>query len=273
MAFSLFEIGNSSGRPIFLYEMVWGTTAWRYTSADRVITHGGFNWEPVAISDDGVVQGANAVEFTVNIPANLPIVSLFRSTPPAEPITLRCLRYHKDDPDAQAITYWKGTVGNVKRSGIAKAVIFGLPTTLRRTGLRLCWERGCPHMLYDQDCKADMNAFKVATAITALTGTTITVATLGAWAGPQFAGGFIRWEPAGFTAGTYERRGIESFAGGTTFNLFGSTDRLLVGTAVNLHLGCDLTPQTCDGTFDNLPNYGGFSFMPGKSPFDGTPVF
>lgn len=273
MGFSLFEIGNTTGRPVFLYELTWGTTIWRYTSADRDVTHGGFTWTAVAISDEGVVQGASGNEFTVHIPANLPIVTLFRSTPPASPVHLRCMRYHKDDPDLEAITYWKGTVGNVKRKGIAKATIFGLPTTLRRTGLRLCWERGCPHMLYDQDCKANPDNFKVATTISALTATTITVASIGAWAGERFAGGYIRWEPAGYTAGTYERRGIESFAGTTKFNIFGSTDRLQVGQAVTLYLGCDLTPETCQGVFNNLPNYGGFNFMPGKSPFDGDPVF
>lgn len=273
MAFSLFEIGNATGRPVFLYELTWGTTVWRYTSADRVITFAGVDWAPVAISDDGVVQGANTVEFTVNIPANLPIVGLFRGTPPAEPIALRCLRYHHGDPDAQAIVYWHGTVGNVKRRGIASAVVFGLPKTLRRTGLRLCWERNCPYMLYDQDCKADADLFKVVTTITALTATTITVASLGAWAGEQFAGGFLRWEPAGFTAGTYERRGIESFVAGKLFNVFGSTDRLVVGQEIALYLGCDLTAQTCKDTFNNLPNHGGFGFMPGKSPFDGNPVF
>lgn len=274
MTFSLFEIGNATGRPIFLYEFRWGTTFWRYTSADRDIETADLNvFTAVAISDEGVVQGGQASEFRVNIPANLPIVDLFRSTPPAEPIHLSAHRYHKDDPDGELTTYWAGTVGNVKRSGFAKAIVFGIPNTLRRTGLRLCWERNCPYMLYDQDCKADMNAFSVAATITALTATTITVDTLGAWTGPQFAGGFFEWEPDGLTAGTFDRRGIDSHAAGNTFNVFGSTDRLVVGEAIRLYLGCDLTAETCNNTFNNLPNHGGFKFMPGKSPFDGNPVF
>lgn len=277
MAFSLFEIGNRTGRPVFLYELTWGAKVWRYTSADRNVEFGSYEggapitWEAIAISDEGVILGAGQREFTVNIPANLPIVDLYRSTPPAESIQLRAIRFHKDDPSGEASVYWFGTVGNVKRKDRAKAVIFGLPTSLRRTGLRLCWERNCPHMLYDQDCKADKSLFKVETTITALTGTTITVASLGAFAGTQFNGGYFEWEAD--PAPAMDRRGLESFLVGNSFNIFGSTDRIEVGEAVTLYLGCDLTPETCQGTFNNLPNHGGFRFMPGKSPFDGNPVF
>lgn len=274
MAFNLFEIGNHSGRPVSLYELTWGTTIWRYTSADRDVMFGGNSWTAVAISDDGVTQGGSASDFTVTCPVNLPVVDLFRSTPPAESIWLRCYRYHKDDPDSESIVYFVGTIGNVKRS-IGQATIFGLPlgSTLRRTGLRLCWERNCPHMLYDQDCKADKTAFDNATTVSSLTGTTITVAGLGGYAGAQYNGGFIEWTPVGATAGTIERRGIEAWTGGNTFRLFGTTDRLAAAMNITMYLGCDLTPETCDGTFDNLPNHGGFKFMPGKSPFDGDQVF
>lgn len=276
MGFSLFEIGNHSGRPVFLYELVWGLTSWLYTSADRDIEFpagSGKVYKAVAISDEGITQGGSATEFTVKLPANLPIVDLFRGTPPASPIWLRATRFHLDDPDGQSVTYFIGTVGNVKRANRAQAELIGLPIsgTVRRTGLRLCWERNCPHMLYDQDCKADMSAFKAVTTLTDKTGTTITVADIGAWAAPQFVGGFVEW--AATAEGTLDRRGIESHAGGLVFNVFGTTDRMVVGQPITLYLGCDLTAETCEGTFNNLPNHGGFSFMPGKSPFDGDQVF
>jgi uncharacterized phage protein (TIGR02218 family) len=272
MTFSLFEISNRSGRPVFLYEFSWGAKVWRYTSADRDIEgFAGFDWTAIAISDEGVILGNGPQEFRITLPANLDLVGLFRSTPPAEAIKIRALRYHRDDLDEQVAVYWTGTIGNVKRKDRAKAMIFGLPTVLRRTGLRMCWERNCPHMLYDQDCKVDRDLFKVETTITALTGTSITLGSLGAWAGEQFNGGFIEWEAD--PAPAYDRRGIESYVAGNLFNLFGTTDRLVVDQDVTVYLGCDLTPETCDGTFDNLDNHGGYRFMPGKSPFDGDPVF
>lgn len=273
MTFSLFEIGNRSGRPVHLYEFAWGETVWRYTSADRDITFDDLPWTAIAISDGGVVQGGQAVEFEISIPANLPIVDLFRSTPPATPITVRALVYHRDDPDLGGVVYWTGTVGNVKRKDRSAATIFGLPlsATFRRVGLRLCWERGCPHMLYDEECRVDKASFSTATTITAMTGTTITVGSIGAFTAERYAGGYFEWEAS--VEGTIDRRGIESSAGGLVFNVFGSTDRLEIGQAITLYCGCDLTAETCDTFFDNLSNHGGHEYMPRKSPFDGDPIY
>lgn len=280
MGFSLFEIGNHSGRPVFLYEFTWGSTVWRYTSADRDIEYelaeDGVTplvWTAISISDEGFVQGGGTAEFVIKAPISIPLVGLFRSTPPALPIQIVVRRYHRDDPDKEATVYWQGTVGNVKRSGPISARIYGLPisATFRRIGLRLCWEANCPHMLYDGECKVNRDLFKTAATITAMTGTTITVSTLGAFAGPQYAGGFFEWTAT--PEGTKDRRGIERHIAGNQFAVFGSTDRLVVGQAITLYLGCDLTAETCEMTFNNLANHGGFGFMPKKSPFDGDPVF
>lgn len=273
MGFSLTEISNFLGRPVCLYEFAWGATYYRYTSANKTISYGGADWLPLAISDSGFTQGQGAQEFVVTLPRSTPVVDLFRTTPPSGKIVLTCRRFHKDDIDQEAAVYWVGTVGNVKSKDAITSEVLGLPisSTLRRTGLRLCWEVNCPHALYDAGCRADKELFKVDTTITALTGTTFTVAGIGAFAGPQFAGGFIEWQAT--LEGTLDRRAIESHVSGTTFATLGTTDRLVIGQAVTIYLGCDLTAETCEGTFNNLPNHGGFRFMSKKSPFDGNPVF
>lgn len=273
MAFSLREISNFLGRRVCLYEFAWGNTYYRYTSADRTISWNGVDWLPLAISDNGFSQGANEQDFVVTLPRSTPIVDLFRSTPPSTKIILTCRRFHKDDPDEEAIVYWTGTVGNVRSPDAVTSEVLGLAIsrTIRRTGLRAAWEVNCIHALYGPGCKADKSLFKTDTTITALTGTTVTVASLGAFPGERFAGGFIEW--AATAEGTLDRRGIETFNGGTTLGLLSTTDRLIVGQAVTIYCGCDLTAATCRDFFNNLPNHGGFEFMPKKSPFDGNPVF
>lgn len=277
MAFKLFELSNRSGRPVFLYELRWGDTYWRYTSADRDVTWGPDDeiWSAVAISDNGVVIGAQPSDFIVSIPRDLPIVTLFRGTPPAGPVWLTCRKFHWDDPDAAPAVYWVGTVGNIKPVSRAEATLVGLSIggTMRRTGLRLPWSISCPHILYDGGCRADKNAFKNITTITAINATnrTISVAGVGAFPAARYAGGFFEW--AASVEGTLDRRGIESSLGGTSFKVFGRTDRLTVGMAVTMYLGCDLTAATCEEIFDNLPNHGGMEFMALNSPFDGKPVF
>lgn len=261
------------GRRVCLYEFAWGATIYRYTSADRIIDFDGEDWLPIAISDNGFTQGAGQQDFIVTLPRNNPIVDLFRSTPPSTPIVLTCRRFHKDDPDNEAVVYWLGTVGNVKGKDAVTAEVLGLAIsrTIRRTGLRLCWEVNCTHALYDAGCKVDKLLFKTDTTITALTGTTITVGTLGAWPGERYAGGFLEWEAT--PEGTIDRRPIESFNGGLVLGLLSTTDRLIVSQEISIFLGCDLTAETCETIFDNLTNHGGDEFMAKKSPFDGNPVF
>lgn len=279
MGFNLFEIAGFLGRPVCLYELEWGATIWRYTSADRDVEWGEDDlgapllWTAIAISDNGFTQGANSQDFEVKLPRSLPVVQLFRSTPPAIKISLVCRRFHKDDTDAEAAIYWQGTVGNVKGKNAAEAMLFGLPisSTIKRSGLRLCWEVGCPHALYDTQCRVDRELFKVETTITAMTGASVTVASLGAYPGVQFQGGYLEWIAS--AEGTPDRRAIESYAGSNTFNLLGTTDRLEVGQALTLFIGCDLSTQMCDEVFNNLANHGGHEYLASKSPFDGDPVF
>jgi uncharacterized phage protein (TIGR02218 family) len=279
MAFNLFEIASFMGRPVCLYEFAWGATFYRYTSADREIEYGEdedgnpIKWAPIAISDSGFTQGASAQDFVVTLPRANPIVDLFRSTPPSSKIVLTCRRFHRDDPANEATVYWVGTVGNVKGKDANAAEVLGLPisSTLRRTGLRLPWVVNCPHALYDAGCKANKDLFRVDTTITALTGVSVTLASFGAFAGERFAGGFLEWEAT--AEGTIDRRAIERHMGGTELALLGRTDRLVVGQAVSIYLGCDLTAATCASVFNNLPNHGGFPMLSKKSPFDGNPVF
>lgn len=273
MAFNDAEISNEDGQPVALYLLEWGNTVWRYTSADRDIEYpegSGIFYSAVAISDNGMVQGGSATnDFTVECPTNLPIVGLYRGTPPSETIWLTVRRKHQDETDAPI--YWTGTVTNVKRLDLANAQILGAPLTasFKRTGLRLCWTRECPHFLYDFGCTVDPEAYRVASTIAALTGNTVTVVDAGGHPDGWFKGGFIAWDIN--EDGTRERRMIEDHFGNVLV-IFGLTDGLALDQAVDIYPGCDRTPTTCHNKFNNLPNYGGFDFMPGVTPF-GTQIF
>lgn len=270
MTFNSAEISTQDGRPISLYLLEWGETEWCYTSADRDIEYGGRNYLAAAVSDDGMVQGGSSQnDFTLNAPANIPIVDLFRGTPPSETIWLTVRRMHYGEADAPI--YWNGTVNNVKRTDDASAQIIGKPLTasFKRTGLRLCWTRECPHFLYDAGCKVDPETYRVNAIITGKTGNTITVNTISSKPDAYFNGGFVSWEVN--DDGTIERRMIEAQAG-TLLTIFGVTDRMEIGDTVKLYPGCDRSPQTCKDKFNNLANSGDFHFMPGESPF-GTIIF
>lgn len=278
MTYEANEISTQDGQIVSLYEFKWGETIWRYTSADQTITITqdavDVDYEPIAIYDDGMVQGGSSNnDMTVTVQNDIPLVDLFRSTPPSGSIWLTIRRKHFGDPNDDWFVYWLGTIGNVKKGGMSDAKIIGrtILASFKRTGLRLSWSRNCPHMLYDTECRVNPDDFGVAATITAIADGVVTVDAAGGHPQGYFDGGLIRWQAT--IEGTFDRRSIEESPSATSFRIFGSTDRLGVGMAVTLYPGCDLTTATCDGRFNNLANHGGLEQMSGDNPFDGKNIF
>lgn len=265
MAISDFEKSNHGGRPIYFYEFRWGNSEWFYTSAERSLTLGTQEYAPVPISDDGITSGGQGrTEFKVNCAANLPVVGLFRGTPPSHNVRVTVLRKHADDPETEV--FFSGKIDNVRRTKEgAQATLLCSSSKQRRGGLRLTWSRTCPHILYDNQCRLVRAEHALAATIASVTGNSFTVevaphATVG-W----FDGGIVEWDADGL--GTIEMRAVERGASDTEFLIFGRADGLTVGQVVAMYPGCDRLATTCNAKFNNLLNYGGITQMPGESPY------
>lgn len=278
MSYQTREVSSQDGTPIALYEIVWGSTVWRYTSADADVTvdlpgEEDVLFTAIAITDSGMTQGGSSNnDLAITAPSNIPLADLFHSTPPSDEIKMTVRRQHQGEVGVPFI-YWKGFVQNVKRDeGNASIRIVGVSigAMFESQGLRLGWTRGCPHILYDSECRADPEAFVVEAEIVAMDGNSITVDTAGGHPVGYFTGGYIQWEAN--ADGTLDRRGIMASETELKLILLGTTYRLEIGLAVKLYPGCDLTDETCDLKFNNLPNYGGCRQMTGKNPFDGTAI-
>jgi len=276
------EISTSDGAPASLYRLDWDKTSWFYTNADAPIARQEIVgdqmqevvYEPRAIQDSGVTQGTSGQnDFTMDGPSDLDIVRLFRGSPPAETIWFTVRRVH-DNP-ADAPIYWKGIVTNVKRPKPASCQVIGRPLSafLKRTGLRLCWTKECPHFLYGPGCYVDKAAFAAAGTVAAFDAASITVALAEGRPAGWFRGGFVEWTAN--DDGTMERRMIEDeaeSAEGVKLSIMGIVDFLDPGQALTAYPGCNRTPEDCKNKFNNKLNYGGFENMPGASPFD-TPIW
>lgn len=271
MAYSERELSNFDGKPILLYEFSRAALAWRYCTADRDITYDEQLYSAVAISDAGVKQtGDTKVEtFDVTLPATAAVPLLWRGVAPSEKIWLRVRRLHYGDLDTQAV--FVGSIAQVSQTDEATSVLScqSIVASLRSSGLRLGWQRGCPHMLYDNQCKVDKAAYAWNATITALDGVNVQAAEFAAKPNGWFTGGFLEWS---LGSGAYERRMIQAHQGNLV-GLLGSTYGLSVGMPVTAYPGCNLTGATCANKFNNIANYGGVLHLPGKSPFDGNLVF
>lgn len=271
MTFETIEVSNDEGRPIFLYAFNLGAATWRYTSSDQDLILNGYKWIAEVISDDGVKLSGEASSDPIGItaPSRIAPVALFIGTPPSQPIVVSIYHYHEGDNEAVL-----GYIGEVLQvdfpePGSARITCDTFVVSMQRDGLRLGWQRTCPFALYDiGTCNADKTAFAVEAVISEVTQNTITVQGA-AFVNNAFNGGFIEWN---HPQRGVEARGIEGNIG-NVLTIFGLTDGLYYGLGITAYPGCDRTPKTCSDKFDNLPNYGGVPDMPGKSPFDGDPVF
>lgn len=278
MAFDTFETSNDDGRPVSLYEFRHGNTYWRYCTNDEDLEGIGLDenddpadWIAKAISDEGVTQGgSDQNDLQIALPSNLEVPALFRAGKPTGKVWLSVRRYHLGDDVTETPLLWSGTVVNASLVDKATSQLScrSLGGTYDRNGLRLAWDRMCPHPLYGVGCFVDKAEHAYPRTIATLTGTNFTCTAHTEPEEGSFTGGFVEWAR---DDGSFDRRGIE-LQDGNDFLVLGITAGLEIGMEVTIYPGCTRNTAACK-LFDNLPNYGGFPHLPGKSPFDGSPVF
>lgn len=271
MVFDFAERSNNQGNTISLYEFRIGTTYWRYSSDVEDTELGDVTYEACAISDNGITMSGDAEndDLSITMPATVEFPLLFRGTPPSNEIWVTVRRKQVGDDDAPV--EWLGTLSNVKQTGLSAVVItcHQLTASFNRNGLRLSWGRQCPHALYDRNCKVDKSNFVLTLQVTAVSGAIVESPALATLPSGYLSNGFFEWERY---AGILERRPIENH-NGAQFSILGVSDGLKIGDWVNAYPGCNRTTDHCVKKFNNLSNYGGIPHLPGKSPFDGDPVF
>lgn len=277
MSYSDFEISNEDGKPVALYEFRYGNSYWRYTTGDVDLPLGLDEngdtaiWKAQTITDDGVTQGgSDQNDLQITVQSDNPVAGLFRNTQPSGKIWLTVRRYHVGDPASERPLLWSGTTVNATLADLAtvKLSCRSLGGTYDRNGLRLGWDRSCPHPLYGPGCFVEKDDHAYPRTIATLNGTNFTCTAHSEPEEGSFVGGFMEWTRED---GSTDRRAIEH-QNGNDFRVMGTTDGLLIGTEVILYPGCARNTTNCK-LFSNLPNYGGFPHLPGKSPFDGSPVF
>jgi len=271
MTFAAIETSNDDGRPIYLYSFTLGAATWRYTSSDADVTVDGYLWKAVAISDDGVKITGDAAtdDLAITAPNTIAPVQMFFGAPPSQSIMVRIYHYHEGD--TQAVLGYMGELMQVSQPqpGTATIIAATIGASMQRDGLRLAWTRTCPYALYDDlTCKVDKAAFAQKVVVADVVGSTVYFNGMSGADG-TFDGGFIQWEHP--SRGT-EFLGIERQVG-TTCAMFGVTDGIYYGLEVTAYPGCNRTVAVCMEKFNNLDNFGGVPDLPGKSPFDGNPVF
>jgi uncharacterized phage protein (TIGR02218 family) len=271
MTFNAYETGLDTGKPVRLYDFSYGTTHWRYTSASVDVAYGGYTWESVAISDDGIRQtGETSAEaLAITAPRDIAPAQKFIGITPTREIAVKIRDLHQGD--GEAIICWVGHVQQVGWPEIDRCKITcqSLSASMARNGLRLCWMRSCPHTLGDSQCRVLLSSYKVSTSVQSFDGSSITTLAVATQAEDYYSAGYIEWVDAW---GATDQRMIELHSG-STLQLLGGTSGLSLGLSINVFPGCARIAEVCNIKFNNMPNYGGHPYIPGESPFDGSMQF
>ena len=269
MTYAATETSSQSGRPVELYEFLNAGVYYRYTSADGDVVYGGNTYLAVPIARNAVEATAETARLALNITCarTLGVLDLFSLLPPDDIVSVTVRRLHAGD--GEAITLWLGRVLNVTWN-LAAAEIHceSVYTSLKRVGLRRMYQKQCPHVVYGPGCALVRATWKATKTVSSITGTAITVSSLGAVDG-YYAGGYLEWER---TAGHFDRRAIRSQTGNVVTISFPIPD-LAAADTVFLYPGCDHTLATCDWKFSNRLNYGGMPYFPDLNPFNGTTLY
>ena len=152
-----------------------------------------------------------------------------------------------------------GALGEVQRSGLTfKAELRGLTHKLQNNIGRIVTP-SCDATLGDARCAVDLEAMRVGGEVTVATSNRVFTTDLGG--SDTYTYGVLTW-----TTGPNDGRSMEVklHASGVLTLQMPMPDDVGVGDEFTITPGCDKTKATCIATFDNVVNFRGFSFVPGR---------
>lgn len=152
-----------------------------------------------------------------------------------------------------------GTLGEVTRSGLTytaelRGLMYALQSNIGRTVLP-----SCDAALGDARCGIDLEALRMSGEVTVATSNRVFTTDLGD--SDTYTFGVITW-----ISGLNDGRSMEVklHASGVLTLQIEMPYPIQVGDEFTVTPGCDNTKATCKGTFDNVINFRGFSYVPGQ---------
>lgn len=258
-------------KPKELYRFVEGATVWTVTSADTAEVYNAETYTPITLgrTEAEVKNELSRANIEVSVDLGNAMAKRWLKTVIDDVVTLTV--FAKDGVDVAVV--WKGRLAAVKADMLAITLVFeSVFTSLRRPGLRLKYQKSCPHTLYGRGCNLDKAAWEVTGPVSSVSGTTVVMPIAATYANGHFTAGMIK-----SSDGVY--RFITGHTG-DTLTLIRALDQLSEdfitfgagGFSAQIYPGCNRTKEACKDKFNNILNMGGFPFIPNKNPFTGGSI-
>ncbi len=265
MTYAALETSAHDGQPVELIRFARGLDSWRYTSGDFGFVHLSELYEPYPFRIPEPEQTPEIAKGRLQLqtPIDTPLVAEMIASPLVAMIDVTIYRRHRTD--AEVIEFWHGYVAGFEVAGDEATITCQQQGTwIRRGGRQRPAQRQCPHALFDGECG-------LSPAVWGLDGTLIS-ATGAVLVSGAFASQPDGWWVGGMIAAAGTQRMVVAHAADTVTLTVG-IPTLAAGGSFTAYPGCDHTPDTCNGKFANVPNYGGLPWLPVKNPFAGDSAF
>jgi hypothetical protein len=266
-------------KPIELFRFVMGNDVWTFTSSDAAVNYNGERYVPVSIGR-GQLESKNELS-KANMEVRLDVMNelcrLLLRTYQEQVLGLTLFIQTPLGTD----TAWKGRLSSTKPTDTHLILSFeSVFTSLRRPGLRARYQKTCRYALYGRGCKLNVEDFAVNGEARSVSGVSVQVPEADNFGDGYFTGGMIR-SPDGLLGFVVAHVGdlltlqrpmpslTRAFEQGGYGMAYGEG---YGGTPVKIYPGCDHIHTTCKNKFNNLDNYGGFPWIPHKSPMDGSSI-
>lgn len=265
MTFEEFEVSTELSKPVEVYTILLGATAFFYTSAEDQVIVNTITYEPIAISRGKFLQSADASSraqvMEITLPGTNEFAVKYLNIVPSEEPTVKIQRVQRSDfPGPEAITLFEGRVHSVtyKNNGLTATIsVKPVAAAASREIPRFTYMNLCNHVLYDERCKVDefdpTFRFDSGVVTDVTDGITITISGASGFTDDFFNTGFIQ-------VGA-EFREVRTHVGDVITVLLPFAEDILGATPLVL-AGCTHGIQICKSKFDNVINYGGFAFVP-----------
>lgn len=226
------------------------------------------NWVSTAILNGGVTQTTQAerAEVRVSLPTTGDIAQAILAYDGQGDISVAIWQTFAGDPDEEYARKFVGRVVTVQPGLLAVTLVCeeGF-TAMARSSVAQVMQRLCRHAHYFTSddgggCRLDVDDWKQAVEITAVSGRVVTVPLAAMQPDGAFTAGILFWG-----GGEYF---VESHVGDAlTLEKAPPGLAALLPEDADLVPGCNLTPENCL-SFENIANFGGFWYMT-EMPFDG----
>lgn len=243
-----------------LYQFKAGSVIDYVTSWAAEITFLGRKYTPATIKRSGFTVEAKVSSTRLTIEAWLSNRFLrYVSSHPVEPIGITIYRAVEGTLASYAVLF-KGEILHLSAKGnhVTGQCEAGSRKLRTRTP-RILVQAHCNHDVFDSRCLLNSYTWRVAGAVSSVSGRTLVVPAASGYANGYFDMGTVQFST--------DYRLITSHVGDTlTIHAAIHADDLGAGDSVYLLPGCDGDPDTCKSKFNNFVHYLGMPLMPNHNP-------